>query len=58
MVDLGEEEIRKFEASPWALTAIEKVAGTVETGTDKLSLANPVVAFQWILVGFSLLSAG
>jgi len=54
-VSLDEEETWRIETiTVGAHTRIEKVEGTVETGTDKLSLTNPVVAFQWILVGSSL----
>jgi hypothetical protein len=53
----GEETWRIETITLGAHTVMEKVEGTVETGTDKLSLTNPVVAFQWILMGSSLLSA-
>lgn len=57
-VSLDEEEIWRIETiTLGADTVMEKVEATVETGTDKVSLANPMVAFQWILMGSSLVSA-
>jgi hypothetical protein len=54
-VNLGEDDIWKIETiTLGANTVVEKVEGTVETGTDKVSLTNPVVAFQWILAGSNL----
>jgi hypothetical protein len=55
-VNLDEGEIWKIETiTLGANTVMEKVEGTVETGTDKVSLTNPVVAFQWILLGSNLI---
>lgn len=57
LVNLDEEEIWRIESVTLGSgTVMEKVEGTTETGTDKVSLANPVVTFQWILMGSSLVS--
>ena len=54
-VNLDEEETWRIEPiTLGADTVIEKVEGTAETGTDKVTLANPDTAFRWILIGSSL----
>ena len=54
-VNRDEDSNWKFEAiTLGAATEIERVEGTAKTGTDKVSLANPQVEFQWILAGSNL----
>lgn len=57
-VDPDAEEVWRIETiTLGAQSSLEKVAGSEETGTDKVTLTNPMVAFQWILIGSRLVSA-
>jgi hypothetical protein len=56
--ELNEEEIGRIETvTLGADTVLGKRDATVDTGTDKVNLTNPVVAFHWILMGSSLVGA-
>jgi|GEM_PF-2021609 len=57
-VNLDDEEVWRIDMiTIGPETVMEKEVGTAESGTDKIRLTNPVVAFQWILMGSSLVSA-